>query len=134
MLAAVITERIDGRFGVKVALPVLVIIGLLSAIYWKLSEQTGAGDLRPYILVQFLPMVLIPLMMWLFPKQGLFTWKVIGWVLAFYCLAKVLEHFDAAVFEMTQGLIAGHAPKHVAAACAPLALAIHIKRAKPLPV
>lgn len=131
-LAAVVAERIDRGFGIKVALPVLIALGIWSAVHWKLTEEAGAGDLRAYALVQFLPMLLIPLMVWMFPKDSArIGWREIAWVLAFYLLAKVLEHFDSAVFELTGGLIAGHAPKHVAASLAPLALALLLKKPSP---
>lgn len=41
-----------------------------------------------------------------------------GQVMAWYALAKVFELGDAAVFDATQGLIAGHAVKHLLAAAA----------------
>src|SRR5882724_2916305 len=45
LVAALITERIDVRFGLWL-LPVLIAIGVGSVLEWHLSEQRGSGDLR----------------------------------------------------------------------------------------
>ena len=39
----------------------LLFVGFISVLYWYYSEQQGRGDLRLYVLVQFLPLLLIPL-------------------------------------------------------------------------
>ena len=92
----------------------LLIIGFLSVIYWVLTESRGAGDLRPYVLVQFLPVIIIPLILWLYESP--FTGqRYIMAVLLAYALAKVLEHFDHEIFEIL-GVMGGHPIKHVAAA------------------
>ena len=43
----------------------LIAAGVASALYWAWSESLGQGDLRPYLLVQALPVVLIPLILML---------------------------------------------------------------------
>jgi len=50
LLAAVIAERINVKAGLVSLLP-LVAVGVASVIYWHLGEQSGVGDLRPYVLV-----------------------------------------------------------------------------------
>src|SRR5262245_31150963 len=84
LLASVIGERIDRRAG---ALPLwpLVVVGAASALYWHLGEQRGAGDLRPYGLVQFGSMTLVPLILLLFPARYTRTVDLvvsIGWYAA----------------------------------------------------
>src|SRR5207244_12895519 len=54
MLSAVVAERIGVAAGL-VLLPVFLASGLASIAYWHASEAAGAGDLRPYVLVQFFP-------------------------------------------------------------------------------
>lgn len=39
----------------------LLAVGFWSVAYWASSEAAGAGDLRPYALVQFLPLLVLPL-------------------------------------------------------------------------
>ena len=43
----------------RVSLIPLLFIGLLSVCYWYWSEMHGSGDLRLYALVQYLPMILL---------------------------------------------------------------------------
>ena len=112
LLASVIGERISRRAGALGLWP-LVIVGVASTIYWHLGEQRGAGDLRPYGLVQFGSMVLVPLILVLFPARYTGTgylWLSIAW----YGLAKVFEYFDHGLF-MRVG-VSGHTWKHLASA------------------
>ena len=103
----------------------LLVIGVFSVFYWDYTEGLGHGDLRPYALVQFLPMLLIPGCILLFgrgrPENRVF-WGMIG----FYVLAKVLEALDTLVFA-AGGLVSGHSLKHLAAAAAPWLLLRAIK-------
>jgi len=120
LTAAVIADRIDARRGVRLGLPVLVLGGAASVIYWRITEAAGVGDLRAYALVQFLPMLAIPLMLWLFPGgQGrvrAIGWRTVGTAFAFYGLAKLTEHFDIQVLQMLGGAVSGHTLKHLLAA------------------
>jgi hypothetical protein len=108
-LAYVIEERIDERIGQMLLWP-LILLGIVSLLVWLKTD-----DLRLYAWVQFFPCVVLPLMFWLLaPKYtGTVYWFAAA---ALYILAKLLEHFDAAVFSATGHLMSGHALKHVAAA------------------
>jgi hypothetical protein len=102
----------------KIMLIPLLIVGATSVVYWGVTEAHGAGDLRAYAIVQFLPMLLTPLilLMYRFVFDSVdFLWIVI----VLYALSKLFEYFDFAVFQFG-GLISGHAVKHVVAAMAPL--------------
>lgn len=115
LFAAVIADRISMTFGRAMLWP-LVTLGIASVGWWHLTEQAGAGDLRPYALVQFLPILLIPLMLLLFKGEVLqarWLWAS----LAAYAAAKVAEHFDAAIYSAGQ-ILSGHSIKHVLAALA----------------
>ena len=68
LLASVIGERISRRAGARLLWP-LIVAGAASALYWHVTEQQGAGDLRPYGLVQFGSLVLVPLILALFPAR-----------------------------------------------------------------
>jgi hypothetical protein len=104
---------------------------MLSAEVWRRGELTGVGDLRFYALVQFYPMLAIPLMMALFPPRYTRT-RDIGWLVAWYALAKVLEHFDGQVFRVLGGTLSGHSLKHLAAAVGIFALATMVAKRNPL--
>ncbi|OGK83788.1 MAG: hypothetical protein A2050_08125 [Candidatus Rokubacteria bacterium GWA2_73_35] len=113
LLAAVVGERVGARAGRRL-LPVLLATGVASVVYWYASEAAGAGDLRPYALVQFVPLVLIPLLLALCPPaytRGGDLLVALGW----YVAAKLLEQADAAVFAAGR-LVSGHTLKHLAAA------------------
>ena len=114
LLSAVIVDRI----GVRWALPALVAVGLLSAVYWRMTD-----DLRVYVLVQFLPVVLIPMIMALWPHGKWISWRAIFGAFTFYALAKLTEHFDGEVLALLGESISGHTIKHLFAALAPLAVA-----------
>ena len=89
-------------------------------VYWYYSELQGYGDLRFYGLVQFLPMLLIVVILSMYPSRfdrtG-FLWLVFG----LYVVAKVFEHFDRGVYSLGE-LLSGHSIKHIVAALAPLLL------------
>ncbi|HEU5468763.1 MAG TPA: ceramidase domain-containing protein [Steroidobacteraceae bacterium] len=115
LFAALIADRISWFAGRALLWP-LVVAGLASIAWWVRTEAAGAGDLRPYALVQFLPMLLMPMILLMWPKGGLASsWLWAGF--GAYAAAKVAEHFDAAIFAAT-GVTGGHAIKHLLAALA----------------
>ena len=115
MLAAVVAERVNVAAGL-VLLPILVASGLASIAYWHASEAVGAGDLRPYALVQFFPALAIPLMLWLFPARYTRGGDIVV-VLVIYGAAKIFEVLDGRIFAMG-GVVSGHTLKHLMAALA----------------
>jgi hypothetical protein len=128
LLTSVIGERISGRAGARCLWP-LLIAGAASTLYWHLGEQRGAGDLRPYALVQFGSMVLVPLILVLFPGRYTGTrylWMSIGW----YGLSKVFEYFDHSLF-MRAG-VSGHTWKHLASAVGAYWILRMLERRRPL--
>jgi len=115
LFALILADGVSIRAG-KVLFWPLIGIGLGSVGYWYVTELWGAGDLRPYGMVQFLPMALIPVILVLFgarTMRGLFLWFAVG----IYLLAKICELFDAEIFSLT-GIVSGHSLKHVFAAIA----------------
>lgn len=130
LLSAVIAERIHAKVGSLLLVPFLL-LGVLSAEVWRRGELTGVGDLRFYLLVQFYPMLAIPLMMALFPPRYTRT-RDMAWLVLWYAVAKALELWDSSVFQATGGTMSGHALKHVAAALAVAALVVMVARREPL--
>jgi hypothetical protein len=128
LTAIVITERIDFRTGRALLWP-LVLVGASSVIFWRFGELLGKGDLRFYGMVQFCPMVTLPLILLIYPPQythaGYF-WRVLLW----YGLAKVFELLDEPVFELTR-VVSGHSIKHICAALAVWSLVAMLKRRSP---
>ncbi len=119
LLAAVRAECM-GKPGSLAASIGLGVFAVLSVLWWYFTEQDGAGDLRPYLLLQSLPLVLIPL--WQFIYQAPRADKVaFGGALALYVLAKVAELNDQALRDALD-LVSGHTLKHVLASAAAAAL------------
>jgi hypothetical protein len=115
LFSAVIADRISWLAGRGLLWP-SVALGITSIAWWVHTEQAGAGDLRAYGVVQFLPMMLIPMMLLL--RQG--QWLRAPWLwagLAAYLGAKLAEHFDSAIFTAVGGA-SGHSLKHLLAALA----------------
>ena len=124
ILANVIEERIDARVGKALLWP-LVALGVISLLVWLRFD-----DLRLYGWVQFFPCVVLPLMFILLPPKytGTAYWFVAA---GFYVLAKLLEHFDAAI-QSALHVMSGHPLKHVAAACACYAILLAFQTRRPL--
>ena len=108
----------------------LLVVGVLSIVYWHITESEGRGDLRPYALVQFLPMVLIPMILLMFRSRldgSMLLWSMI----VAYLVSKIAEHYDAELYAAT-GTLGGHAIKHIAAAVGTLFIYIALRRRRPV--
>ena len=111
-------DGVGGGKGTGWLLPLLVMLGVLSLVYWDWTEAAGRGDLRFYGLVQFYPLAAIPLICWLFPAARYSRGGGLVLVVMWYALAKLLEHFDAPIFDLLGGTVSGHSLKHLASAVA----------------
>jgi hypothetical protein len=117
LVAAIMGERVSARLARVLLIPLLA-LGAASVAYWSRSETAGAGDLRPYVLVQFGSLLAIVSMMALFPdpraRPGT---RWLGLALLGYAAAKVLEAADRPIFERLR-FVSGHTLKHLVAALA----------------
>jgi len=119
LFAVIIAEFVSVRLGKYLLWP-LVVFGAFSIIYWDSTERSGDGDLRMYVVVQFLPIILIPIILLIFKSK----FNTIGgyWLLlCAYALAKVFEYFDETIYSFLH-IISGHSLKHVIAAIGVLLL------------
>jgi len=116
LVTIIVAEYVSARAARMFLVPLLV-VGFASVEYWAWTESRGVGDLRPYAIVQFLPMLMIPVIL-LTHKPAIGDVRYFWWMLAFYFLAKLLEFFDADIFAFGY-VISGHSLKHVAAAMTP---------------
>ena len=123
--AAIVGEYINADFGRKALVP-LLLIGIGSVAYWAVTENNGHGDLRPYALVQFLPMLLIPLILMLFKSDRMDS-RYVWFMIVAYALSKLFEAIDVPVYEIGR-LISGHSIKHIVAAVAPFILLYGLTR------
>jgi hypothetical protein len=109
LFSIVISEFINEKKGQQLLFS-LIGLGVLSVLYWIYFD-----DLRIYLLVQFLPMLAIPVILLFFRSKYSLT-RGYWWLLLAYILAKVFEHFDTQI-NLSLGVISGHSLKHLMAAC-----------------
>ncbi len=102
----------------KLALPALAAYGALSVLWWVLT-----ADLRPYLLIQAAPLLLIPVLQW---QTGAPAMRRVAFIVAIilYVLAKLFEVADQPVFQAL-GALSGHTIKHLLAAAAACVLVRH---------
>jgi uncharacterized membrane protein YhaH (DUF805 family) len=118
---AVLAENVNPRLE-KYLLAPAIALGLASVLYWHYT-----GDLRLYVLVQLLPLLLLPVVLLLFDSP--YTHRgLLPLALAVYVIAKLAEHYDRAVFEITGKIVSGHSLKHLLAALALLVVYVMLKR------
>jgi hypothetical protein len=112
-LCTLISLRVSERWALRLLAP-LLIFGFLSVLYWSYSESLGAGDLRPYLLVQFGMILISILLLVLFP-EGQPPLAAVCILFGAYFLAKLFEGFDLKVFELSGRALSGHTLKHLLA-------------------
>jgi hypothetical protein len=114
LLAATVTELVSRRLGMALFVPLLV-MGVGSVLWWHYTELRGRGDLRLYGLVQFYPVLFIPLLLWLFYDPVYRpAIRSLVWVVVWYVVAKVAEVLDWPIYGVVG--VSGHTIKHLAAA------------------
>ncbi|MCW3108120.1 MAG: alkaline phytoceramidase [Segetibacter sp.] len=124
--AFIIYDRIDRRKGYN-AFIILNITGILTVIYWILSERAGKGDLRWYGMVQFYPIIAIPLILFLY-KSSFNYWKEMIAIFIFFGLAKLAELFDKEIYHLLSGTISGHSLKHLFMVAAEYEIVVLMRR------
>jgi hypothetical protein len=120
----VIHRFVHADAGRRLAAP-LALTACASVMYWYLGERVGAGDLRPYVLVQFGPLLLVPAVLLLYPADRAGR-RWIAAALLCYALAKAFELADREVM-IVLGL-SGHTLKHLWAALGALCVLLMLRR------
>jgi hypothetical protein len=130
-------ERRSVQLGYCIA---LALLGYLSVWWWQYtdvlsfaasdllgasSKPQGLGDLRPYLLLQMLPLILIPVMQW---QAQISRAKrlAFGAAILLYVLAKIAELQDHQMFHQLS-LISGHTLKHLLASAAAAVLVWQVR-------
>jgi hypothetical protein len=103
---------------------VLALAGVASVLWWSVTEAGGVGDLRPYLLLQAAPLVLIPLWQ---ANHGTPRAERIafGVAIALYAGAKAAELADHAIFDAL-GFMSGHTIKHLLSIAASAVLVANV--------
>ena len=107
VFAVVIGDRVSAGAGRALLAP-LALGAIASVVWWHATD-----DLRPYVVAQFLPMLLIPLMLALLPGRRPAGPLAAG--IALYALGKLAELADRGVLG-AGGVLSGHTLKHLLAA------------------
>ncbi|HEY7203682.1 MAG TPA: alkaline phytoceramidase [Methylomirabilota bacterium] len=129
LLDATIADRVGVRPALRLLAP-LVALAVISVGYWHVTEQRGAGDLRLYALVQFYPLVAVPLLLWLLPPRYTRGGHLLA-AAAIYALAKVPELLDRWFLSVT-GVVSGHTLKHLLAALAGYCVLRMLEQRRPI--
>lgn len=132
LFIAIVGHCLDRKVA-NIFLPLALGVGAASVIYWASSEIDGQGDLRFYLVVQFLPMLLVPiLLLWRPP-----TTLAVRWVWAMlwlYVAAKACELLDFQIAEILPLELTGHVLKHLFAGASGCAFLQALKRSRVDPV
>ncbi len=119
LLAAVRAETVGVAQGVTHGTRdawLLALLATASVGWWYASAQLGSEDLRPYLLLQILPLLLIPLWQKIYGSNAEDR-AAFGWAIALYVLAKGAEVTDHALLAHLGG-VSGHTLKHLLATAA----------------
>ena len=138
----IVGVRGDTKPGLKTEIEaiVLALFAVASVAWWVYTDSSGADDLRPYLLLQGLPLVLIPLWQAIHrtPRTDRIAFAA---AMLLYVLAKVAEIFDHEIASAV-GFVSGHTLKHLIATTATAAVvwgltrrfsANHSRECAPLP-
>ena len=120
LLAGVRAEARAGAVAGRDAL-LYSVAGIASVAWWHYTDAPpGAGDLRPYLLLQGLPLVLVPLWQWTTATRSS---DRLGFAVAIvlYLASKAAEFRDPQLYAAF-GWISGHALKHLLISLAALAI------------
>ncbi len=119
--AIVIFERCSESLG-EILFPFLLIAGILSVIYWAWQ-----GDLRPYLAIQFGPMLILPFIIWRYSGPGT---RWLWLTLICYAISKIFEFQDLTLFELTRNTVSGHTLKHLVAVIGSLMMLMKFRQSE----
>ncbi|MCK6453060.1 MAG: hypothetical protein L6R19_19765, partial [Alphaproteobacteria bacterium] len=125
ILAAVRVETRPG-LGMHRWLSLLALAALLGVFWWWWTDRRGEGDLRPYLLLQAAPLVLVPLWQWIenAPRADR---RAFACAIALYVAARLAELGDRAVMEALSA-VSGHTLKHLLATAAAWVVTLRLVR------
>jgi Ceramidase len=111
LFIGLLSERIDDKIERYWLMPALI-LGIVSVVYWGCTD-----DLRLYGLVQFGPLLMLPVVLLLFEARYTHQ-RFLLYALVWYAAAKLCEAFDREIFLVTSRIVSGHTLKHLFAAAA----------------
>ena len=127
LFALFVADRVDRGLGTRWAFPGFLILGIGALLHWRLSLDGAGGDQRFYLLVQIIPILVIPVLCWLYAGRAT-DGRHVAFMFALYGLAKLAEHQDREVMDLLGGVISGHSVKHLLAAGAAIMVISMLRR------
>ena len=115
---ACLADRLGRPDLIQCILPINLVLGAGSVVYWSITEAQGNGDLRFYGFIQYFPILLLPILCKFFPNWRHTNGKYLFWIVVCYGFAVLLEQLDHWIYGLSSGLISGHTLKHLFAALA----------------
>ena len=110
LLAIACGERLSTRWVLPVFM-VLMPLAIFSVMYWWWTEHQGIGDLRPYLLLQFTALAVLPFLYYAY--EGLYDRSRDMPIAVLLYLAGVsCEWLDEPILALT-GSLSGHTFKHL---------------------
>ena len=111
----------------------LAALAIFSVAWWYGTDLAGIDDLRPYLLLQAAPIVLVPLWQWIHDSERADR-VAFGMALLLYVAAKVAELYDHEI-GAAFGSLTGHTLKHAlatgAAALIAARLLVRVRKSSP---
>ena len=121
LFSAILAERLGWQLATWLLVP-LVALAVDGVLYWQWTD-----DLRFYFVIQFFPMLALPLLLLCFAPRYTGTGALLA-ALACYAFAKVLELFDDSIYSALDGLVSGHTLKHLLAGVAAYLVLVMLRR------
>jgi hypothetical protein len=99
---------------------------ICSVLWWYLTGLNGPGDLRPYLLLQTAPLILIPLWQWIYdaPRADRIAFGIAVGLLVVARAAELLDHQLLALLHV----VSGHTLKHLLATAAVAVITFRLAR------
>ena len=108
LFIAVLTESIRSDIERRY-LTTAILMGIASVFYWHFTD-----DLRFYALVQFGPLISLPIVL-SFCKKRYSHRQYLGYALFFYGLAKLGEIYDQEIYQLDCQVLSGYVFNHLLA-------------------
>ena len=112
LFTGILAERLHPACARWLLVP-MVLLGIGSILYWDWTERHGVGDVRLWFTVQFLPMLVLPMLLFLYPARYTRSGDLLASLLC-YGLAKGVEFLDKQIYS-SAGFVSGHTLKHLIA-------------------
>ncbi|NMG04627.1 hypothetical protein [Azoarcus taiwanensis] len=128
--ALMIAERTHVDRAGSALVVVWLFVGPLAVIYWHLTETFATGDLRPYLALHAM-LIVVPPLAFLLPARYTHT-KGYLIALTLYLFGYLGDRLDHQIYALTGEFVSGHNIKHVATGAAAAMVAWTMSKRQPI--